>query len=553
MGVVKIEADPETCPAGKVMTASDEGQKRINESRSLIRHTSVVSAMTLLSRITGLARDIGFSRWFGAGALMDAFFVAFKIPNLLRRFFAEGAFSAAFVPIISEYRTTRSSEETKEFIDRVAGTLGLILFAITTAGVIAAPILIMIFAPGFLDDDGRYELARDMLRLTFPYLFFISLTALAGAILNAYRRFAVPAFTPVLLNIVLIGFAGWIAPHMENPGLGLAAGVFVAGLVQLLFQLPFLLRLQLLPLPRWGWGYVGVRRVLKLMAPVIFGSSVAQINILFDTLIASFLAAGSISWLYYSDRLMEFPLGVFGIALATVILPTLSEQHATASKEAFSATLDWALRLVLLIAFPAALGLIVLAEPLLITIFYGGEFTVFDVNMAAASLVAYALGLVGFILVKVLAPGYFARQDTKTPVKIGVFSLLLNMFLNVVLVVGLLRVGFYAPHAGLALATTLSALFNATLLLRGLRKSGVYLPQPGWSRLIGQVLVASVVMTYSIFLALDRLGDWMQFGVFERISTLMVCVLIGLGMYFGTCFLLGLRVRSFQKAPTVNL
>jgi putative peptidoglycan lipid II flippase len=553
VGVVKIEADPETCPAGKVMTASDEGQKRINESRSLIRHTSVVSAMTLLSRITGLARDIGFSRWFGAGALMDAFFVAFKIPNLLRRFFAEGAFSAAFVPIISEYRTTRSSEETKEFIDRVAGTLGLILFAITTAGVIAAPILIMIFAPGFLDDDGRYELARDMLRLTFPYLFFISLTALAGAILNAYRRFAVPAFTPVLLNIVLIGFAGWIAPHMENPGLGLAAGVFVAGLVQLLFQLPFLLRLQLLPLPRWGWGYVGVRRVLKLMAPVIFGSSVAQINILFDTLIASFLAAGSISWLYYSDRLMEFPLGVFGIALATVILPTLSEQHATASKEAFSATLDWALRLVLLIAFPAALGLIVLAEPLLITIFYGGEFTVFDVNMAAASLVAYALGLVGFILVKVLAPGYFARQDTKTPVKIGVFSLLLNMFLNVVLVVGLLRVGFYAPHAGLALATTLSALFNATLLLRGLRKSGVYLPQPGWSRLIGQVLVASVVMTYSIFLALDRLGDWIQFGVFERISTLMVCVLIGLGMYFGTCFLLGLRVRSFQKAPTVNL
>ncbi|MED5534150.1 MAG: murein biosynthesis integral membrane protein MurJ [Pseudomonadota bacterium] len=553
MGVVAIEADTETCPARNVMTASDEGQKRINESRSLIRHTSVVSTMTLLSRITGLARDIGFSRWFGAGALMDAFFVAFKIPNLLRRFFAEGAFSAAFVPIISEYRTTRGLEETKELVDRVAGTLGLVLFAITVAGVVAAPILIMIFAPGFLDDDGRYELARDMLRLTFPYLFFISLTALAGAILNAYRSFAVPAFTPVLLNIVLIGFAGWIAPHMENPGLGLAAGVFVAGLVQLLFQLPFLLRLQLLPLPRWGWGYVGVRRVLKLMAPVIFGSSVAQINILFDTLIASFLAAGSISWLYYSDRLMEFPLGVFGIALATVILPTLSEQHVTASKEAFTATLDWALRLVLLIAFPAALGLIVLAEPLLITIFHGGEFTAFDVSMAAASLVAYALGLVGFILVKVLTPGYFARQDTKTPVRIGVFSLLLNMFLNVVLVISLVRVGFYAPHAGLALATTLSALFNAALLLRGLRKSDVYRPQPGWRRLIGQVLVASAVMTCSIFLALDRLGDWIQFGIFERISALVICVLIGLGVYFGTCFLLGLRVRSFQKIPMANL
>ena len=535
------------------MTATDEGQNRSGDSRGLLRSTSVVGAMTLLSRITGLARDIGFSRWFGAGVLMDAFFVAFKIPNLLRRFFAEGAFSAAFVPVISEYRATRALEDTRELIDRVAGTLGLVLFAITATGVIAAPILIMVFAPGFLGDDGRYELARDMLRLTLPYLFFISLTALAGAILNAYRSFAVPAFTPVLLNLVLIGFAGWIAPRLENPGLGLAAGVFVAGLVQLLFQLPFLLRLKLLPFPRWGWGYSGVRKILKLMVPVIFGSSVAQINILFDTLIASFLAAGSISWLYYSDRLMEFPLGVFGIALATVILPTLSEQHAKASNEAFNATLDWALRLVLIIAFPAALGLIVLAEPLLTTIFYGGEFTAFDVTMATASLVAYALGLVGFILVKVLTPGYFARQDTSTPVRIGVYSLVLNMGLNVVLLVSLVRTEFYAPHAGLALATTLSALFNASLLFRGLRKSNVFRPQPGWGLLTSQVLGASAIMTYAVFWLAGRMGDWLLFGVLERVGALTICVLAGLGVYFGACFLFGLRVQSLRQTPRANL
>ncbi len=535
------------------MTAVTDGQGNGNQPGGLLRSTSVVSAMTLLSRISGLARDIGFSRWFGAGILMDAFFVAFKIPNLFRRFFAEGAFSSAFVPVISEYRATRSPEEVRELTDRVTGTLGVALFCITAAGVVAAPVLIMIFAPGFLDDDGRYELARDMLRLTFPYLFFISLTALAGAILNAHRSFAAPAFTPVLLNLVLIGFAGWVAPRMENPGMGLAAGVFVAGLVQLLFQLPFLIRLKLLPLPRWGWACDGVRRILRLMAPVIFGSSVAQINILFDTLIASFLAAGSISWLYYSDRLMEFPLGVFGIAVATVILPTLAEHHATAAKDAFTATLDWALRLVLIIAFPAALGLIVLAEPLLATIFYGGEFTEYDVTMATASLVAYALGLVGFILVKVLTPGYFARQDTKSPVRIGVYSLVLNMALNVVLVVSLVRTNFYAPHAGLALATTISALFNATALLRGLRTDGIYTPLPGWRRLAAQVLVASAFMTMVVLWLRERAGDWLLLGPFERIGALAICVLAGIAAYFIACYLLGLRFANLRQSDTANL
>ena len=534
---------------GKPVAAHGDG----NKPESLLRSTSVVGAMTLLSRVSGLARDVGFSRWFGASPLMDAFFVAFKIPNLLRRFFAEGAFSAAFVPVFSEYRATRSAEETRELVDRVAGTLGLVLFGITAIGVAAAPVLIMIFAPGFVDDDGRYELARDMLRLTFPYLFFISLTALAGAILNTFRSFAVPAFTPVLLNLVLIVFAGWVAPSLQSPGMGLAAGVFVAGVAQLLFQLPFLVRLKLLPRPRWGWAHAGVRRILKLMTPVIFGSSVAQINILFDTLIASFLAAGSISWLYYADRLVEFPLGVFGIALATAILPTLSEQHAKASPEAFSSTLDWALRLVLIIAFPAALGLIVLAEPLLATIFYGGEFTADDVSMASAALVAYGLGLVGFILVKVLTPGYFARQDTRSPVRIAVYALGLNMALNVVLVVSLIRVEFYAPHAGLAMATTISALFNAALLYRGLRQREVYLPLPGWGRLGIQVLAAGAVMAVAVAWIRDWAGDWLLLGAIQRVGALFICVVAGMAIYASCAVLFGLRLAALRKSAPSRL
>ena len=534
------------------MPAADAEQGNGNNPGDLLRSTSVVGAMTLLSRVSGLARDIGFSRWFGAGLLMDAFFVAFKIPNLLRRFFAEGAFSAAFVPVISEYRATRSQEETRALVDRTAGTLGLTLFCITAVGVAAAPVLILVFAPGFVGDDGRYELARDMLRLTFPYLFFISLTALAGAILNTYRHFAVPAFTPVLLNLVLLAFAGWVAPRLDNPGLGLAAGVFVAGLAQLLFQLPFLLRLKLLPRPRWGWAYTGVRRIVKLMTPAIFGSSVAQINILFDTLIASFLAAGSISWLYYSDRLMEFPLGVFGIALATVILPTLSEQHAQASAEAFSRTLDWALKLVLVIAFPAALGLILLAEPLLATIFYGGAFTAHDVSMAGTALVAYGLGLMGFVLVKVLVPGYFARQDTRSPVRIAVYALVLNMVLNVVLAGGLVRAGFHAPHAGLALATTVSALFNAGLLYRGLRKRKVYVPQPGWGRLAAQVFVAGAVMAVSVLWMRARVGDWLLLGAAQRVGALAACVFAAVAVYFLTAGLLGLRLTALRQTSAAH-
>ncbi|MGE4658072.1 MAG: murein biosynthesis integral membrane protein MurJ [Gammaproteobacteria bacterium] len=514
--------------------------------QGLFKAVSVVGSMTLLSRITGLARDIGFSHWFGAGVIMDAFLVAFKIPNLLRRFFAEGAFSPAFVPVISEYSATHSLDETRELVNRVSGTLALVLFMITALGVISAPILIMVFAPGFLDDGVRYDLARDMLRFTFPYLFFISLTALCGGVLHSYKKFAVPAFTPVLLNLVLIGFAGWVAPKMGRPAMGLAIGVFVAGAVQLAFQVPFLVRLKLLPRPRWGWAHEGVRRILKLMAPVIFGSSVAQINILFDTLIASFLAAGSISWLYYSDRLMEFPLGVFGIALATVILPNLSQQHARASREAFSNTLDWALRLALVVGLPAALGLIVLAEPLLATIFFSGVFTEQDVVMASASLVAYAFGLVAFILVKVLSSSFFARQDTRTPVRIAVMAFALNIFLSVLLVVTMVRSGFFAPHAGLAAATTLSAFFNAGLLLRALRVGGIYLLRPGWGLLFARVIISCILMTACLLWLREHAGDWTGLSVFARVQALAVCVLTGMTVYFLVCYLMGLRPQHLR-------
>ena len=524
-------------------------EKAPKDRLQALKSTGVVGLMTLLSRVFGLIRDMVFARLFGAGPVMDAFFVAFKIPNLLRRFFGEGAFAQAFVPVISEYRSQRGGEPTKELVDAVTGTLGLVLVAITVVGVLAAPLIILVFAPGFVSESGgddRYDMAVAMLRWTFPYLLFISLTGLAGGVLNTYRRFAVPAFTPVLLNLVLIGFAIFVSPTLEQPGMALAIGVFVAGAVQLAFQLPFLAQLGMLPRPRWGKAHEGVRRIVKLMLPVMFGSSVAQINILFDTLIASFLAAGSITWLYFSDRLMEFPLGVFGIALATVILPGLSEDHAQRESREFSATLDWALRLVMMIAVPAALGLIVLAEPLMATIFYGGRFNEHDVAMASASLVAYGFGLVGFTLVKVLSPGYFARQDTRTPVRIGVFAVGVNMALNVVFVVFMVRNEVAAPHAGLALATTCSALINAALLWRGLRRSGIYQPAGGWLKVIGQVILAGAAMVAVLVWILNQQGDWFAVSVWKRIIWLTVVIGGGAACYFLVLALCGVRIADFR-------
>jgi putative peptidoglycan lipid II flippase len=398
---------------------------------------------------------------------------------------------------------------------------------------------------------GRYALAVDMLRFTFPYILFVSLTALAGSVLNVERRFAAAAFTPVLLNVVMIVFAGYIGPLLDEPELGLAAGVLAAGVVQLGFQLPFLRRVGMLALPRWGLAHEGVRRILKLMLPAIFGSSVAQISILLDTLIASFLVAGSISWLYYSDRLVEFPLGVFGIALATVILPRLAEQHARSSPQVFSATLDWALRLVVVIGVPAAIGLAMLAEPLMATLFLRGEFTPRDVEMAAASLRAYAPGLLGFILVKVLAPGYFARQDTRTPVRVGVQALVTGMALSVVFVVALLQTQWAPPHAGIAAATACSALLNASLLLAGLRRTGVYRARPGWRTLAWRVAAPSAAMALALAVALRAAGDWYPLSTTTRIGMLAALVAGGAAVYFAACHIVGLRASELRAGAVV--
>jgi len=523
---------------------SDADNARHHER--LLTATTVVGLMTVLSRITGLARDVAFSAWFGSSPLMEAFIVAFRVPNLLRRFFAEGAFSQAFVPVISEYRTHRSHAETRELVSHAAGTLGVALFAVSALGVVAAPLLILAFAPGFVGRDGQFGLAVEMLRFTFPYVAFVSLTALAGSVLNAHRRFAVAAFTPVILNVVMIVFAGFVGPMLDDPALGLAAGVFVAGVVQLAFQVPFLQRLDLLPRPRISFRHEGVRRILRLMAPSIFGSSIMQISILLDTLIASFLVAGSVSWLYYSDRLIEFPLGVLGVALATVILPRLSEHHATQSVQTFSDTLDWALKLVVIVGVPASVGLALLAEPLMTTLFLRGEFTARDVEMAASSLRAYAPGLLAFILVKVLAPGYFARQDTRTPVRVGLQSLLLGMTLAVTFVLVLLRTEWAPAHAGIAAATACSALANAALLLAGLRKQGVYRPGPGWWSLAWRVAVPSVVMALALHFGSASAGDWVAMGTTQRVASLAALVCGGGALYFLACFLVGLRPRELR-------
>ena len=494
----------------------------------------------MLSRVLGLVRDVVVAGYFGASGASDAFFVAFKIPNFLRRLFAEGAFAQAFVPVLSEYRTQRDLTAVQVLVNRTAGSLGSVLLLVTLLGSAGSPVLAMIFAPGFyMSGSESFPLAAEMLRITFPYLMLISLTAFAGSILNSYERFAVPAFTPVLLNICLIGSAVFLSPLFEQPIMALAWGVFMAGAVQLAFQLPFLARLRLLPKPQMGWKDEGVRRILKLMLPALFGVSVAQINLLLDTVLASFLQQGSVSWLYYSDRLAELPLGVFGIAIATVILPSLSRKHAESSPEKFSQMLDWALRMVMLIGVPAAVALIVLAEPLLTTLFHYGEMTDRDVEMASMSLRAYGLGLLAFMLIKVLAPGYFSRQDTKTPVKIAVIAMVANMVFNLALI-------FPLAHAGLALATALSAFLNAGLLLRGLLKHGVFHFSPGWAKWLLQLVSANIAMGALLLYFSPEVNEWLNAGLWTRVQWMTLLVAASVTVYGLVLVASGLRPRHLK-------
>lgn len=507
---------------------------------SLAASIAKVGSNTFLSRVLGFVRDLVVARIFGADAGTDAFFVAFKIPNFMRRLFAEGAFSMAFVPVLNEYKEKRGFEALRSYVDAVAGTLGAVLLVITVLGVLGAPLVILIFAPGFGRDAQQLALATEMLRLTFPYLLFLSLTAFAGGILNTYERFGIPAFTPVLLNVVMILCAVYLAPLMERPIVALAWGVFIGGIVQLLFQIPFLRRLRLLPRPRLAPRDPGVRKTLRLMVPALVGVSVGQISLLLDTLLASFLVTGSISWLYYSDRLMEFPLGILAVALGTVILPRLSQRHSADDPVAFSRTLDWALRWVLLLGVPSAVGLLVLAGPMIATLFHSSEFGAADVEKARLSLMAYALGLVGFMGIKVLAPGYYARQDMKTPVRIAIVALLVNMVLDLILM-------FPFGHAGLASATTIAAVTNAGLLLRGLLAERVLRPAPLWRPLLLKALTANSIMGVVIGLGVGPTADWIALAADERLWRLPLWILIGGTVYAGALLALGVRPRLFLE------
>ena len=512
----------------------------------LAQKMSIVSGMTLISRILGLLRDVVFARYFGAQLVMDAFLVANRIPNMLRRFFAEGAFSAGFVPVMARYREKHEHEEAREFIDSVSGTFAVVLFVVTLIGVIAAPLLVLVVAPGFVGDGGDLDLAAVMLRFTFPYLFFVSLTAFAGGILNTYGRFGVPAFTPVLLNIVLITAAVFLSPRLEQPIMALAYAVFIAGVCQLLFQLPFLARIHALPRPKWAPQHAGVKRAFKLMLPAIFGSSAAQINVLLGGIIASMLPVGSISYLYFSDRLMEFPLGIFGIALGTVTLPYLSRLWANDDKQTFSQTLDWSLKLALLIAVPAAIGLFVLAEPLVATMFFGGVFDEYAVRMTAMALQAYALGLVGFSVVKILAPAYFARENTRTPVRIALIALSTNLVLSIAFAWYLTRNGVAGPHAGLAAATSIAAILNAGLLYRGLKGERILMHSSGWSVLFGRVAVACVLMGLVLWQLQRPLDWWFAASFGGRVIWLAASIAAGAGAYFVTLLIVGMRVSQFR-------
>ncbi len=512
-------------------------------AKQLLKSGIIVSCMTFLSRILGLARDIIMASFLGADWVSDVFIVAQKIPNFLRRLFAEGAFSQAFIPVLSEYQTHRTSNEVKRLISETSGTLGLILLIVATIGVVGSPVLVSMFGPGFMGDSKEFELASLLLKITFPYILFISLTAFCGSVLNTVGRFAVPAFTPVLLNISMISAAIIVSPSLPTTtAKALAWGIFIAGIAQLLFQLPFLWKEGLLVRPRWGWKSEGVKKILVLMGPALFGVSVAQINLLLDTIIASFLAEdGSISWLYYSDRMLEFPLGIFAIAIATVILPSLSRQHARQETQEFNLTLNWGMRLVLLIGIPAAIGLFVMAEPILLTVFQRGEFDLADAHAASLSLQAYIIGLCGFMLVKVLAPGFFSRQDTKTPVKIGIIAMVVNMIFNVILF-------FPLAHVGLALATTISAIVNATLLFIALYRAKVFKPDGRWKVWFAKLLAGNLVLFGFIKYQMAEIAVWQQWGTIERIENMLILVVLSILIYTAAMFVFGVRTRDLKHA-----
>ena len=507
---------------------------------NLLKALSTVSGMTLLSRVTGLIRETLQAALFGAGMQMDAFQAAFRLPNILRRMFAEGAFSQAFVPILAEYQRRRGDDATRDLVGRVGGLLALVLLGVTALGVLAAPGLVYLLASGFAGTPGKIELTADLIRIVFPYILFVSLVSLAGGVLNVYQRFAVPAFTPVVLNVCVIGAAIFLSKYFDPPIKALAWGVFIGGVAQLAFQLAPLARIGMLARPRVDWRDEGVRRVLRNMGPALIGVSAAQISALINTQLASLLGDGRISWITYADRLMEFPSALLGAALGTVLLPSLAKYHSEARHEQYSTLLDWGLRLAFLLALPAALALWMLALPLVATLYHYGRFTVNDVWQTREALLGYSVGLLGLILVKILAPGFYARQNIKTPVKIAFFTVFVTQALALIL---MWRIG----HAGLTLATSIGACVNAGLLFGFLRKGGTYRPEPGWLLFLCRLVVALGVLAVLLYALSGPPEVWLSAGPWQKIGRLGGIVAASIAVYFATLFVLGFRFADFAR------
>ncbi|MGH8147659.1 MAG: murein biosynthesis integral membrane protein MurJ [Rhodanobacteraceae bacterium] len=533
---------------------------------SLLRGVFSFSSMTMISRVLGLVRDISIAHVFGVSAATDAFWVAFRVPNFMRRLFAEGSFSTAFVPVFTEVKETGSHAELRDLTARVAGTLGGVLLVLVALGLIFAPQVATGFAPGSLDQPHKFDLTVHLLRLTIPYLLFVSLTALCGGVLNSFHKFALPALTPVILNLCLIAGAWWLSRHIGVPIEALGWAVLAAGILQLLFLLPSIRRLNLLALPRWGWNHPRVKKIMHLMLPTLFGSSVAQINLLLDTAVLSLLFTGSQTWMNMATRFLELSLGVFGVALGTVILPALSRHYVTADREGFSRALDWGLRTTLLITMPAMCGLLLLAEPVVAACFQNGHFNAFDSHMTAIAIVGLGCGMPAIALTRTLLPAFYSRQDTRTPVRAGVIALIVNMVANFALIALLFEL--WAPaglkqlpwlegiarvpglHLGMAIASSISNFLQFALLWRYLKRAGVYQRQPGWGRHWLRIVSACVALTVVIGIGLWfwPWPQWTHEAIITRVWKLVVLVAAGGAAYVAVLFAMGFRVRDLRSS-----
>ncbi|MFC6053572.1 lipid II flippase MurJ [Acinetobacter sp. Ac_877] len=511
---------------------------------ALWRSTVIVSAMTMLSRVLGLVRDIVLLNVFGAGKDFDTFVVAFRIPNFFRRLFAEGAFSQAFIPVLTEYKTSRTHAEVQILISRVFGCLATVMSLLTLFAMIAAPVIIYVYAPGFHDDPAKFALATDMFRLTIPYLLFMSLTAFASSILNSYGSFTTPAFAPVLLNVAMIAGALWFTPYMDTPIMALGWSVVAAGFLQLAIQIPELWRKKLLIPPKIDFKHEGVDRIMKLMLPALFGVSVTQINLLLNTIWASYMQDGSVSWLYSAERMTELPLGLIGVAIGTVILPSLSERIAEQDQGKFRGMMDWAAKVIVLVGVPASIALFMLSTPIIQALFQRGAFTVEDTYMTALALQCMSAGVISFMLIKVFAPGFYARQDTKTPVRVGLMSVAANAILNVIFIGFFKLIDWQAEHMALALASSGSALVNAGMLYFYLHKRDIFRFGAHWKKLMLQFAIANAAMIAALWYGLTWYnGDATQW---MRVVELIGLCIVGAVAYGIVLIAAGFRPRHLK-------